>query len=107
MTNLFGSLDIEILDFLDIWCLGFEISEYLNTWDIIPKDYTSIEYSTVKFHTRFFYYVLPTLLGLLVHLPDVHPADPGRYETDQYDRHDLNGMVGQRVPRRFVLGNPE
>ena len=52
MTNLFGSLDSKILDFLDIWCLGFEISEVFNTRDIIPKDYPSIEYGIVKFHTR-------------------------------------------------------
>ena len=107
MTNLFGSLDIGIWDFIGIWRLGFEISEYLNTWDIIPKDYPSIEYSTVKFHARFFYYVLPKLLGLLVHLPDVHPADPGRYEADQYDRYDLNGMVGQRVTGCFLFGKAE
>ena len=53
MTNLFGSLDIEILDFLDIWCLGFEISKVLNTRDIISKDFPSIEYSTIKFHKGF------------------------------------------------------
>ena len=52
MTNLFGALDIGIWDFLDIWCLGFEISDDLNTWGIISKDYPSIEDSTVKFHTR-------------------------------------------------------
>jgi len=52
MTNLFGSLDIDILDFIGIWCLGFDISEYLNTRDSDSKDYLSIEYSTVKFHTR-------------------------------------------------------
>ena len=60
MTNLFGSLDIEIWDFIEIClpavllagCLGFEISEVLNTRDIISMDYHSIEYSTVKFHTR-------------------------------------------------------
>ena len=52
MTNLFGSLDIEILDFIGIWCLEFEISEVLNTRDIISKDYPYIEYSTVKFHIR-------------------------------------------------------
>jgi len=52
MPNLFGALDIGIWDFLDIWCLGFEISDDLNAWDIISKDYPSIEYSTVKFHIR-------------------------------------------------------
>jgi len=52
MTNLFGSLDIDIWDFIGIWCLGFDISEYLNTRDSVSKDYLSIEYSTVKFHTR-------------------------------------------------------
>jgi hypothetical protein len=33
MSNLFGSLDIEVLDFIGIWCLEFDISEYLNTHD--------------------------------------------------------------------------
>jgi hypothetical protein len=41
MTNLFGSLDIDIWDFVGIYlpavflagCLEFEISEYLNTRD--------------------------------------------------------------------------
>ena len=28
MSNLFGSLDIEIWDFIGIWCLKFDISEY-------------------------------------------------------------------------------
>ena len=37
MTNLFGSLDIGIWDFIEIWCLGFEISEYPNTRDISLK----------------------------------------------------------------------
>ena len=50
MTNLFGSLDIEIWDFLGIWCLEFDISEYLNTRDSVSIDYRSIGYSTVKFH---------------------------------------------------------
>jgi hypothetical protein len=45
--KMFESLDIDIWDFIETWCLGFEISEYLNTWDIISKDYPSIEYSTV------------------------------------------------------------
>ena len=31
MSNLFGSLDIEILDFIGIWCLAFDISKYPNT----------------------------------------------------------------------------
>jgi hypothetical protein len=60
MTNRFSSLEIDIWDFIDIClpavllagCLGFEISEFLNTRDIISKDYHSIEYSTVKFHIR-------------------------------------------------------
>jgi hypothetical protein len=52
MSNLFGSLDIEIWDFIEIWCLEFEISEYLNTQDSISKDYLTIEYSSVKFHVR-------------------------------------------------------
>ena len=46
MSNLIGSLDIEI------WGLEFEISDYLNTRDSISKDYLSIGYSTVKFHKR-------------------------------------------------------
>ena len=46
---LFG---IDIWDFIEIWCLGFEISEILNIRDIISKDSPSIAYSTVKFHTR-------------------------------------------------------
>ena len=52
MTNLFGSLDIGIRDFLDIWCLSFEISEDPHTRDILSKNYPSIEYSAIKFHTR-------------------------------------------------------
>jgi len=52
MTNLFGSLVIGIWDFLEVWCLEIEISEVLNTRDIISKDCPSIEYSTVKFHIR-------------------------------------------------------
>jgi hypothetical protein len=52
MTNLFGSLDIEIWDFIGIWCLEFDISEHLNTRDSIFKDYLSIGYSIVKFRTR-------------------------------------------------------
>jgi len=47
MTNLFESLDIEIWDFIGIWSLEFDISEYLNTRDSIFKDYLSIGYSTV------------------------------------------------------------
>jgi hypothetical protein len=31
MSNLFGSLDIEILDFIGLWCLAFDISKYPNT----------------------------------------------------------------------------
>ena len=31
MTNLFGALDIDIWDCIKIWCLGFVISEVLNT----------------------------------------------------------------------------
>ncbi|MEN8690817.1 MAG: hypothetical protein AB1Z20_12000, partial [Desulfobacterales bacterium] len=42
LHNLFGSLDIEIWDFTGIWCLEFEISDYLNTRDSISKDYLSI-----------------------------------------------------------------
>jgi hypothetical protein len=49
---MFGSLDIEIWGFLGIWCLEFEISEYLNTPDSISKDYPSIGYGAVKFHKR-------------------------------------------------------
>jgi hypothetical protein len=52
MTNLFGSLDIEIWDFLEICCLEIEISEVLNTRDIVSKNGPSIEYSTVKLHTK-------------------------------------------------------
>jgi hypothetical protein len=52
MTNLFGALDIGIWDFLDILCLGFEISDDFNSRDIISKDFSSIEDNTVKFHTR-------------------------------------------------------
>ena len=52
MTNLFGALGIEIWDFIDIWCLGFEISEVLNTRYGVFKDDLSIGYRTVKFHTR-------------------------------------------------------
>ena len=52
MSNLFGSLDIGIWDFIGIWCLEFEISEFLNTWESISKDDLSIGYSTIKFHTR-------------------------------------------------------
>jgi len=52
MTNLLGSLDIEVLYLIEIWCLRFEISEVLNTWDFIFYDYPSFEYSTVKFDTR-------------------------------------------------------
>ena len=52
MSNLFGFLDIEIWDFIEIWCLKFEISEYLNTRGSISKENLSIGSSTVKFHTR-------------------------------------------------------
>ena len=52
MPNLFGSLDINILDLLGIWCLEFDISEHFNTRDSISKDYLSVGYSTVMFHTR-------------------------------------------------------
>jgi hypothetical protein len=31
IQNLFGSLNIIIWDFLGIWCLEFEISQYFNT----------------------------------------------------------------------------
>jgi hypothetical protein len=62
MSNLFGSLDIELWDFIGIClpavllagCLEFEFSEYHNTRDAVFKDYLSIVYSTVKFHTRGF-----------------------------------------------------
>ena len=52
MTNLFGSLDIGIWNFLEIWCLKVEMSEVLKTRDIVSKDCPSIVCSTVKFHTR-------------------------------------------------------
>ena len=43
---------VKIWDFIGLWCLEFEISEYLNTREGILRDYLSIGYSTVKFHTR-------------------------------------------------------
>ena len=48
IPNLFEPLDIEIWDFIGIWCLEFEISEYLNT----PEQFNDvfIGYSTIKFH---------------------------------------------------------
>ena len=60
MTNRFSSLEIDIWNFIDTClpavflagCLGFEISESLNTRYIISKDSPSISYSTVKFHIR-------------------------------------------------------
>jgi len=52
MPNLFGSLDIDIWDFIGIWCLEFEISEVLNTRDSISKIAFLFGYSTVKFHMR-------------------------------------------------------
>ena len=52
MTNRLGSLDIDIWDFIGIWCLEFEISEYLNTRDSVTKDDLSIGYHTVKFHSQ-------------------------------------------------------
>ena len=52
MTNLFGSLDIGIWDFLEICCLEIEISEVLSTRDIVSKNCPSFEYSTVKLHTK-------------------------------------------------------
>ena len=45
-------MEIDIWDFIGIWCLGYEISKILNTRDIITKDSPSIAYSTVKFHAR-------------------------------------------------------
>ena len=39
MSNLFGSLDIEIWDFIEICCLDFEISEYLHTRESVCKNY--------------------------------------------------------------------
>jgi len=53
MTNLFGSLDIDIWDFVGIWCFEFDISEYLNTRYGVSKDDLSVGCRTVKFHTRF------------------------------------------------------
>ena len=44
------ALDIEILDFIGIWCMKFEISEYINTSDIISKEVLSNGYSAVKLH---------------------------------------------------------
>ena len=49
MTNLFGSLDVEIWDLLGIWCVEFEISDYLSSQDIFYKDYLSTGHGTVKF----------------------------------------------------------
>jgi hypothetical protein len=48
MTNLFGSLEIGIWDFLGIWRLKIEISENPNTRDRIPNDYPSNEYKTLN-----------------------------------------------------------
>ena len=42
MTNRLSSLEIDIWDLIEIWCVGFEISEILNTRDIISKDSPSI-----------------------------------------------------------------
>ena len=50
MTNLFGSLDSDIWDFIGIWCLEFDISEYLNTRDAVSKDDLSVRYRSVEFH---------------------------------------------------------
>jgi hypothetical protein len=60
MTNLFGALDIEILDLIEIClpavllagCLKFEISEALKSRDIISKNYPSSECCSVKFYKR-------------------------------------------------------
>ena len=46
-------MDIEFWDFLGIWCLEFDISEYLNTRDSISKDCLFIGDITVTFHLRF------------------------------------------------------
>ena len=52
MTNLFGSLDIEIWNLFVFWCLGFEISEVLNTRDIVSMDSPSIQCRIIKFNIR-------------------------------------------------------
>ena len=52
MSNLFGSLAIDIWDFIGIWRLEFEISEFLNTRESIFKEDLSVGYSIVKFHIR-------------------------------------------------------
>jgi hypothetical protein len=52
MTNRLCSCEIDIWDFIVIWCVGCEISDILNTRDIISKDSPSIADSTVKFYTR-------------------------------------------------------
>jgi hypothetical protein len=38
MTNLFGSLDIDISVFIGIGHLGFEIAEFFNTRESISKN---------------------------------------------------------------------
>jgi hypothetical protein len=42
MTKLFGPLEIEIWNLFVFWCLGFEISEVLNTRDVVSMDSPSI-----------------------------------------------------------------
>ena len=52
MTNLSGSLDIDIWDLIGIWCLEFDISEHFKTRDSVSIDYLYVGYSTVNFHIR-------------------------------------------------------
>jgi hypothetical protein len=50
--NLFGPLEIDIWNLFVFWCLVFEISDVLNTRDIVSMDSPFIYYCTVKFHIR-------------------------------------------------------
>jgi hypothetical protein len=50
MTNLFGSLDIEIWDLFGIWCFEFDISAYPDARDGIFKKCLSIGHSTAEFY---------------------------------------------------------
>ena len=42
MTNLFGSLDIDVWGLFGIWCLEFDISEYLHTRGMVSLKITSL-----------------------------------------------------------------
>ena len=52
MTNLFGSLDIEIWDLFGIWRLEFDISEYIDARDGSLKFAFLMGINTVEFHIR-------------------------------------------------------